>query len=825
MSILSSSTIGGRLAGANHHAPPILDGNGNIYALMSDTGTDDLEMMKSSNGGVDWTEQDQTNAPSDVVADANPTALACVQRGTVIHVAWLTERRVSGMDSLLDVYYATFNTSDAGSNPDTWQIEESVVTVTVDGSTTARNFVDIAIDASGNVTIVHPGTVFTSMGTGYWTASISYRTAGGSWTTDVGISGSVTVDTVAAAIDVVPGSGNRVVVYETASTDVIAKPITFSTSVGTGTVVDSVSVPAGGVDVFGFLDSGSTARIAVAYRIATSTYARRINTDGTIESGEFQFAVNGSEFTPNSGIYMVGYLAYDNTNDDLYSVFPVTDGDLWYNLSANGIDANWATEPTEIETTTGNNQVNAAIYDRSGLKLAYIVTLSASSGLHHYGETSLAAGAGTIDLTHLDASPTFFGPTVAASSIILAHLNNPPGFFNPVVADSSIDLTHLSNPPTFHQPTLVDIAIIALNHLDASPTFFAPQFDGNIDLNTLDAAPTFFAPSLVGVIDLNHLSNPPTFFNPHLAGNIDLALLDASPTFHNITVEGVGIITLNLLDASPTFPPITVQPGVQILDMDLLDASPTFFAPSLVGVIQLNHLDNSPTFFAVQLDGNIDLNHLDASPVFFAPQLDGSINLNHLDASPTFFAVAVVGLIDLANLDASPTFFGPTLAESSIDLDTLDASPTFHNITVASAGGAPLNMDLLDASPTFFATELVGAIDLNSFNTTQIFNPDLVGNIDLDSFTSTAFYEPVVGQASIDLEALDNAPNFFAPSFVGVIDLVSADFGPVFHAPTIGASSIDLNHLFATQIFSITVVDGGAPAPVGFQLPLRGVDR
>lgn len=823
MSILSSGSIGIRNAIGQHHAPPIVDGNGNIYALMSTIDVDDLQMWKSSNGGVNWSEQDAANAPSDVAGDANPAALACVQRGTVIHVAWTGERRASGMTSVLDVYYATFNTSDAASNPDTWQIEETAVTVTVDDATTPRYFVDIAIDASGNVTIVHPGSEFVTMGTGYWTAAISYRTAGGSWTTDVGISGSVEINTLAAAIASVPGSGNRVVVYTT--TTVLSRPITFSTSVGTTTEVDNVAVPTGGLDIFGFLDSGSTARISVSFRIATATYARRINTDGTIESGEFQVEVNGSEFTPNSSEYVVGYLAYDETNDDLYSVFPVTDADLWYNVSADGSDANWASEPTEIETTTANHKINAAVYDRSGLKLGYLVTLSGSAGAQHYGETSLAAGAGTIDLTHLDASPTFFGPTVAASSIILAHLNNPPGFFNPVVADSSIDLTHLSNPPTFHQPTLVDIAIIALNHLDASPTFFAPQLDGNIDLNTLDAAPTFFAPSLVGIIDLNHLSNPPTFFNPHLAGNIDLALLDASPTFHNITVEGVGIITLNLLDASPTFPPITVQPGVQILDMDLLDASPTFFAPSLVGVIQLNHLDNSPTFFAVQLDGNIDLNHLDASPVFFAPQLDGSINLNHLDASPTFFAVAVVGLIDLANLDASPTFFGPTLAESSIDLDTLDASPTFHNITVASAGGAPLNMDLLDASPTFFATELVGAIDLNSFNTTQIFNPDLVGNIDLDSFTSTAFYEPVVGQASIDLEALDNAPNFFAPSFVGVIDLVSADFGPVFHAPTIGASSIDLNHLFATQIFSITVVDGGAPAPVGFQLPLRGVDR
>lgn len=90
-------------------AAPAMDGDGNIYfvSLLS-TDSSKLAMMKSSNGGASWTEQDSAGAPN-----VTPSVW-CVDSfldGDVIHIAT--------QDAIGTIRYYTFNTSEH-SSPDVW---------------------------------------------------------------------------------------------------------------------------------------------------------------------------------------------------------------------------------------------------------------------------------------------------------------------------------------------------------------------------------------------------------------------------------------------------------------------------------------------------------------------------------------------------------------------------------------------------------------------------------------------------------------------------------------------------------------------------------
>lgn len=363
---------------------------------------------------------------------------------------------------------------------------------------------------------------------------------------------------------------------------------------------------------------------------------------------------------------------------------------------------------------------------------------------------------------------------------------------------------------------------IDLTHFNAAATFYSPQLDGNIDLTHFNAAATFYSIFIDGNIDLNLFDGSATFFAPEFVGAIDLAFFNGSATFFDPTVAASSI-DLNLL-SNTTFFAITVADGSTPLDMDLFNAAATFFSTFIDGNIDLDLFNAAATFFAPQLDGNIDLTLL-SSTTFFSTFIDGNIDLNLFDGSATFFSPQFDGNIDLTLL-SSTTFFNPVVAFSDIRLDLL-SSTTFFSITV-SAGSTPLDMDLFDGSATFNSPHLAGAIDLTLLNgAATFFSPQLDGNIDLDLFDGSATFPSItVGEASIDLDLLNAAATFFAPSVVGVIALTHLDGSATFFAVTVADSSIDLDHFPGTTLFySITVVDGGAPTPTGFQLPLRGVDR
>lgn len=165
---------------------PLLDGNDNLYVVAETSAqADHLAVFKSTDDGATWTEQDTGGRPD--LSTRGLAISACVQIGTVLHIATRSNGYTSGMDVAWDIEYHTFNTSDASSNQDTWQIvREAVVSPTGDGAISTTSGMDIAVRSDGDVIIVHQGSDASVMGNGFERVAYSRR-EGTSWTSDIAL--------------------------------------------------------------------------------------------------------------------------------------------------------------------------------------------------------------------------------------------------------------------------------------------------------------------------------------------------------------------------------------------------------------------------------------------------------------------------------------------------------------------------------------------------------------------------------------------------------------------------------------------------------------
>jgi hypothetical protein len=101
---------------AHSHVPPYADGNGNLYRVVEEfyrpePNHNTPRMMKSGDGGATWVEVDEANRPTDRDLEGS----WFLQAGTALIYVYTDDRWVS---------YSSFNTSDAATNPDTWQVRD-----------------------------------------------------------------------------------------------------------------------------------------------------------------------------------------------------------------------------------------------------------------------------------------------------------------------------------------------------------------------------------------------------------------------------------------------------------------------------------------------------------------------------------------------------------------------------------------------------------------------------------------------------------------------------------------------------------------------------
>jgi PKD repeat protein len=155
---------------AHGHVPPYADTNGNLYRVTEEylAQGNNPRMMKSTNGGATWAEVNAAGAPSGAGLNDLESGWT-FQAGTVLGFMWTDDTTV---------FYCTFNTSDAASNPDTWRIvAETAITGLSAGSQAAASMVRLS---DGRVRVFFSDTL---SGSNHQLAYItkSSTTAAGGW--------------------------------------------------------------------------------------------------------------------------------------------------------------------------------------------------------------------------------------------------------------------------------------------------------------------------------------------------------------------------------------------------------------------------------------------------------------------------------------------------------------------------------------------------------------------------------------------------------------------------------------------------------------------
>jgi hypothetical protein len=125
---------------SHDHVPPMIDSRGNLYRVTESNKANGNEpqMMRSTDGGVTWIEQDAPNRPP--LGDLEGGW--ALQDGPTIWFAWQSS----------DIRLARFNTSDHPTAPDVYQIQTEVVAPSADGH---LQYASLAKNADGSLWVAY----------------------------------------------------------------------------------------------------------------------------------------------------------------------------------------------------------------------------------------------------------------------------------------------------------------------------------------------------------------------------------------------------------------------------------------------------------------------------------------------------------------------------------------------------------------------------------------------------------------------------------------------------------------------------------------------
>jgi hypothetical protein len=204
---------------SHDHVPPMIDARGNLYRVTEDSkpNGNEPQVMRSTDGGVTWTEQDALNRPP--LGDTEGGW--ALQDGPTIWFAWQSS----------DIRLMRFNTSDHPTAPDTYQIQNEVVAPTADGS---LQYASLAKNADGGVWVAYGAPP-----SGGPRSAVVRRDPQGAYTSPV------TVDPAVAttAPRLVKGTGDRTYVFYKTEAD---NRIYFRALSATGALSPPTRVDSGG---------------------------------------------------------------------------------------------------------------------------------------------------------------------------------------------------------------------------------------------------------------------------------------------------------------------------------------------------------------------------------------------------------------------------------------------------------------------------------------------------------------------------------------------------------------------------------------------------
>ena len=393
---IPNNYIGGTFIESPLNAGPFVDSNNNMYYFMEyDELSADTVMLKSTDGGVTWAPQDESNNPTNNDLES----VDIFQDGDTLHI----------LHQYGDVVYHTFRMSDHPTNADTWGItDESVAT----GTTQLEQGCSIIVRSDGTIV----GFYNNSDGTNE-RARYKIRSTGGTWGSENNLDS--TASTSFLGSSAVLGASDKTHVFykdhtngdlyhkDLNSSDVLSSRQLVDGDAGTSTdyrlnFTNAVYYDDGGVEV-----------ICIAYIDASDTnlYARYLR-DGTLQTRAAisDATVLANPVAMNSRMPVASLAVNGKTVYGIYT--DLSSVDLYY--ASNDDEGGWGT-PVEEADGVNADQIIANVITRSGTNyLAYVIedTLtigtitnggastpySGYTGGSLYGEITLSAGPTTVSL-------------------------------------------------------------------------------------------------------------------------------------------------------------------------------------------------------------------------------------------------------------------------------------------------------------------------------------------------------------------------------------------------------------------------------------------
>lgn len=378
---------GGQVIETQDFCGPIVDTNGNLYAIIEGGSGDSLAyMMKSTNGGITWAEMDGAGKPTNNDNEAFWMAQDPSETGLV---------RAIHIDSSFNTYAHEFRTSDHATNPDTWGTNDVLLHNAVDGPLQCVSLVINSVGDTYAFFVVDAEATYNKF-------AYRRKPKGQAWDATVIMDQGQNVGI--KSVHAVMGANDKVHIFghtaHLTPNQVWHRSLTSGGVLSAWERVDSTGTHTQEHPMINavYHDVGGVERVHVGWRDGSSMLRTgHIDNDGTpVDDGVASVSAIDGSFLQNSSA--MAALAIDGNR--LYTLYsPTSDRDL-YVRSRDGLGS-WGSE-IKIRDSISVQWIFANIYTRAGQKrLGFLYEAGGTEfdPLFFYGELNLAQAAATLPIT------------------------------------------------------------------------------------------------------------------------------------------------------------------------------------------------------------------------------------------------------------------------------------------------------------------------------------------------------------------------------------------------------------------------------------------
>ena len=345
--------IGGTFCESPNRCGPWADSNGNLYAIIGDSEVaENLMMLKSADGGDTWREQDGGNRPSADDLEGLDSVIS-PEESDSIHLA-----QIAANDN---AYYHKFRMSDHGTDPDTWEITDELVTTIA--NQTGEQACALEVRSDTTVVLFYSWDDLTNDRLAY-----KIRSSGGSWggENDLDSTGSTGYRGVAC----VRGESDKIHIFykDHTNDDIYHKSLTLSgDSLGAREDIADRVIDGGQYQwAFGwpvYWDDAGTEMIMVIFQGGDlALYSAVVQDDASPDASKLA-SDNDADRDLLVGRCIAGHMSVDPATDTAYMFYSHSDDqDIFRTEAVN--DGGWSTD-VEEQPDVAMHQMSSSIFTHS----------------------------------------------------------------------------------------------------------------------------------------------------------------------------------------------------------------------------------------------------------------------------------------------------------------------------------------------------------------------------------------------------------------------------------------------------------------------------